>query len=154
MNHTEDFNFCFEFEQFMHFAISSSSNICSIKLGITEALFLCPLNHFHWDVLPLAFHNFQFCYVGLLIKLEKAWSTKSSYDSNFICSYLHHPGLLVQAMVLIQWQTIVFNLWMEKTKASHDEQFFLKKIKVYLAHNIKGFYLLFNSALFLLKSSI
>ena len=50
---------------------------------------------------------------------------------------------------------ILFHLWKEKTKAkaSHGEQIFLE-IKVYLVCDFEGFALLFDSALFLLKSSI
>ena len=71
----------------MTFANSSSGNICGIKLGIAEVLFLCLLDHFHLDILPLVFHHFRFgCGSWLLIDFslnwEEAWSIKSPYGKN------------------------------------------------------------------------
>ena len=73
------------------------------------------------------------------------------------CLCLQHPGLVA---LEVYFDTMVENLiaidkikWMDKIKAKHDEQIFLE-IKVYLAHDIKGFFLLCDIALFLLKSSI
>ena len=39
MKHSENF-FCFEFGEYMSFAISSSTNNCGIKLEIAEVLFV------------------------------------------------------------------------------------------------------------------
>ena len=89
---------------------------------------------------------------------EKAWPTKWPYGSNFIlslfttswtrcsCSLFWYSGEQPDSSCLFisEWK---------KIKASYDKQIILE-IKVYLAHDIEEFVLLFDSILFLLKSSI
>ena len=48
---------------------------------------------------------------------------------------------------------ILFHLLMDKTKAAHDAQTFLE-LKVYLTSDIEEFALLWDIALFFMKSSI
>ena len=73
------------------------------------------------------------------------------------CLCLQHPGLLSLTVCFDKFVeilvTILFHLLRYKIKAAHDEQVFLE-IKVYLPHDIEGFVLLCDVALFLLKSLI
>ena len=71
------------------------------------------------------------------------------------CLSLQHTGLLPLAGYC---DTFVENLitvlfWTDKIKAAHGEKIFIG-IKVYFTHNIEGFVILCDIALFLLKSSI
>ena len=62
------------------------------------------------------------------------WSTKSSYDSNFIFLYLQYPRLLSLAscydLMVENLITILFCLWLDKIKATDDERNILE-VKLY-----------------------
>ena len=55
----------------MYFTISSSGNICSIKLGVVEILFVSVSSKsISLAFLPLVIHHFQFVYMGLDCQLS------------------------------------------------------------------------------------
>ena len=95
-------------------------------------LYLHFLNHFHWDILPL---------VLLIISNLAVWVL----IVNQICIKLQKILLLA-----VCFDTLVENQT-DKIKAAHGEQIFLE-MKIYVAHDIEGFVLLCDIALFLLKS--
>ena len=91
------------------------------------------------------------------LKWEKAWSTKSTYDSNFILFMFTTTWTFVLPVcfdtLLGNLIAILFHLWTDETKGVHSEQTILEII-VYLACHIKKLASLCDIALFLLKSLI
>ena len=74
---------CFEFKEFMPFAISSSGNICGIKLGIAEVLFVSVSSKsfsLGYSVPGISSFSIWLCGSWLLIEFslnwEKSWSSK------------------------------------------------------------------------------
>ena len=146
-------------------SLQSSGNICSIKLGIAEALFISVSSEsfsLGYSTSGISLSSFWLCRSWLLIEFslyreKKPDKLNDHMVQTSFCSCLQHLGLLVVAVcfdtMVDNLIAIVFYLWMKKTKPSHDEQIFLG-MKVFLAHDIEGFALLFKGALFLLKSSI
>ena len=102
--------------------------ICGMKVETAEILFVfASSKSFSVGYVAPGVSSFSIlmCESWLLIEFslewEKAWSTKSPYDSNFILFlfFVVYFKKMVENLI-----AIIFHLWKEEAKAAHDEQIF------------------------------